>query len=168
MHNNVQVLGYYSLFSEHGLLMMGREKGNPDSLSYQFCCFSYDGGNGCINPWSDTFILLFRSDSSVEIIFGIWSLFSWLSGRATLIFIFVIHTRKYNTLALQCSIDVHVMCLPKSTRLIFTMLNFVCPTQLQRIFNISMFNLYFSTVWWLRDLWIISTTPPGKIFINNF
>ena len=157
-------LGYYSLFSEHGLLMMGREKGNPDSLSYQFCCFSYDGGNGCINPWSDTFILLFfRSDSSVEIIFGIWSLFSWLSGRATLIFIFCNSYSEIQYNALQCSIDVHVMYLPKSTRL-----NLNLYVQHLRIFNISMFNLYFRTVWWLQDLWIISTTPPGRIFINNF
>ena len=119
--------------------------------------------NGCINPWTDTFILLFRSDSSVEIIFGIWSLFSWLSGRATLIFIFCNSYSEIQYNALQCSIDVHVMYLPKSTRL-----NLNLYVQHLRIFNISMFNLYFRTVWWLQDLWIISTTPPGKIFINTF
>ena len=34
--------GFYSLFSEHGLLMMGQAH-HSDSQSYQFCCWNYHG-----------------------------------------------------------------------------------------------------------------------------
>ena len=34
--------GFYSLFSEHGLLMMGQAAGS-DCQTYQFCCWSYSG-----------------------------------------------------------------------------------------------------------------------------
>ena len=34
--------GFYSLFSEHGLLMMGRAH-HSDSQSFQFCCWNYSG-----------------------------------------------------------------------------------------------------------------------------
>ena len=35
--------GFYSLFSEHGLLMMGQPR-HGDSQAFQFCCWSYQSG----------------------------------------------------------------------------------------------------------------------------
>ena len=43
---------FYSLFTVHGLLMMGRERGNSDPLSYQFCCYSYSGD--VVYTWTST------------------------------------------------------------------------------------------------------------------
>ena len=43
--------GFYSLFSEHGLLKIGHEKDSGDPLSYQFCCFDFTTGD-LVRKWT--------------------------------------------------------------------------------------------------------------------
>ena len=45
--------GFYSLFTEWGLLKIGRECDNIDPLSYQFCCFDFETGD-LVRRWSCT------------------------------------------------------------------------------------------------------------------
>ena len=55
-------LGFYSLFTEHGLLVAGRQ----DPLSYRFCCFSYDTGDLIIAWTGDSEFGLCLADPRAE------------------------------------------------------------------------------------------------------
>ena len=55
-------LGFYSLFTELGLLVAGRQ----DSLSYKFCCFSYDTGDLVISWIGDSEFGLCLADPRAE------------------------------------------------------------------------------------------------------
>ena len=55
-------LGFYSLFTEHGLLVAGRQ----DPLSYRFCCFSYDTGDLVIAWTGDSEFGLCLADPRTE------------------------------------------------------------------------------------------------------
>ena len=55
-------MGFYSLFTEHGLLVAGRQ----DPLSYRFCCFSYDTGDLVIAWTGDSEFGLCLADPRTE------------------------------------------------------------------------------------------------------
>ena len=55
-------LGFYSLFTELGLLVAGRQ----DPLSYRFCCFSYDTGDLVISWTGDSEFGLCLADPRAE------------------------------------------------------------------------------------------------------
>ena len=54
--------GFYSLFTEHGLLVAGRH----DPLSYRFCCYSFDTGTLVISWTGDSEFGLCLADSRAE------------------------------------------------------------------------------------------------------